>query len=73
MKIGTKVLIGYLGLGLFVIIASFLGVLPIERNLKEIGGFHSAALNSIHSINSKLNGAVEESFAYVVDGKWFWK
>jgi hypothetical protein len=36
--------------------------------LKGIGGFDSEGLYPIKPLNTKLNGAVEESFAYVVSG-----
>ena len=68
MKVGTRIISGFVVLGIFIIIASYIGVQPIEKKLKEIGGFHSAALFSIQSLNSALTGAVEESFAYVVSG-----
>ena len=68
MKVGTRIISGFVVLGIFIIVTSYIGVQPIEKKLKEIGGFHSAALFSIQSLNSALTGAVEESFAYVVSG-----
>jgi len=68
MKVSTRIILSFVMLGLFIIIASYMGIRPIENQLKEIGTFHSTALYSIQSINSKLTGAVEESFAYVVSG-----
>jgi signal transduction histidine kinase/HAMP domain-containing protein len=68
MKISTRIFISFGALAAFIIIASGLSIHPIENKLKKIGGFRSEALYSIQSLNSKLNGAVEESFAYVVSG-----
>ena len=68
MKVSTRIILSFVMLGVFIIIASYMGIRPIENQLKEIGTFHSTALYSIQSINSKLTGAVEESFAYVVSG-----
>jgi hypothetical protein len=55
-------------LAFFIIIPSFLSIRPLENDLKGIGGFHSESLHSIKPLNTKLNGAVEEIFAYVVSG-----
>ncbi|MCH8314197.1 MAG: response regulator, partial [Nitrospinae bacterium] len=68
MKVGTRIIVSFVILGVFIIVASVLSVRPIETKLKEIGGFHSDALYSLQSLNSKLTEAVEESFAYVVSG-----
>ncbi len=68
MKVSTRIILSFVMLGVFIIIASYMGIRPIENQLKEIGTFHPTALYSIQSINSKLTGAVEESFAYVVSG-----
>ena len=68
MKVSTRIILSFVMLGVFIIIASYMGIRPIENQLKEIGTFHSTTLYSIQSINSKLTGAVEESFAYVVSG-----
>ena len=53
-------------LGFFIITAIVLDVRPLENDLRRIGGFHSEGLYSIKSLNTKLNGAVKESFSYVV-------
>ncbi len=55
-------------LGIFIITVTFLIFKPLTTNLKEIGGFRTEGLHSLQSINSKFNGAVEESFAYIVSG-----
>jgi signal transduction histidine kinase len=68
MKISTRIILSFVTLGVFIIIASVLGVWPIETHFKKPGGFRSDALYSIQALNSKLNEAVEESFAYVVSG-----
>ncbi len=68
MKVSTRIILSFVILGLFIIIANYMGIRPIENQLKEIGRFHSTALYSIQSINSNLTGAVEESFAYVISG-----
>ena len=68
MKVSTRIILSFVMLGVFIIIASYMGIRPIENQLKEIGTFHSTALYSIQSINSNLTGAVEESFAYVISG-----
>ena len=46
MKVGTRIISGFVVLGIFIIVTSYIGVQPIEKKLKEIGGFHSAALFS---------------------------
>ena len=53
-------------MGFFIITAVFLGVLPLENDLRLISGFHSEILYSIKILNTKLNGDVKEIFAYVV-------
>jgi signal transduction histidine kinase/CheY-like chemotaxis protein len=68
MKVGTRITLGFVVLGIFIITAIFLSARPLENDLKGIGGFRSEGLYSIQLLNSKLNGAVEESFAYVVSG-----
>ena len=68
MKVSTRIILNFMLLGFVIIIASYMSVQPIETRLKEIKGFHSAALYSIQSLNSKLVEAVGESFAYVVSG-----
>jgi hypothetical protein len=60
-------------LGFFIITAIFLGVRPLENDLRVISGFHSESLYSIKPLNTKLNGAVKESFAYVVSGDTYEK
>jgi hypothetical protein len=52
----------------FIITAIFLSVRPLENDLKGVDGFHSEGLYSIKPLNTKLNGAVEKIFAYVVFG-----
>jgi len=59
--------------GFFIINAIFLDVRPLENDLRRIGGFHSEGLYSIKSLNTKLNGSVKESFAYVVSGDTYEK
>jgi signal transduction histidine kinase/CheY-like chemotaxis protein/HAMP domain-containing protein len=68
MKVRTRIILSFLAFGAFIIIASILSVQPIENQLKHVGSFRSDALYSIQHLNSKLNQAVEESFAYVVSG-----
>lgn len=68
MKVGTRITLSFVVLGIFIITAIFLSVRPLEKDLRGIGGFHSEGLHSLQSISSKLNVAVEESFAYVVSG-----
>lgn len=69
MKARTQILLSFLILGLIIISSSILGVFRIKHQLEEIGHFHTDALYSIQSLNSKLTEAVEESFAYVVSGE----
>ena len=73
MKLGTRITLSFVVLGVFIITAIFLGVRPLENDLRGIGGFHSEGLYSIKSLNTKLNGAVKESFAYVVSGDTYKK
>lgn len=68
MKIGTRVTLSFVVVGIFIITALFLSLQPLAINLKEVGGFRSEGLHSLQSINSKLKSAVEESFAYIVSG-----
>ena len=69
MKVRTQILLSFFILGLIIISSSILGVFRIKHQLEEIGHFHTNALYSIQSLNSKLTEAVEESFAYVVSGE----
>jgi signal transduction histidine kinase/CheY-like chemotaxis protein/HAMP domain-containing protein len=69
MKLRIRIIISLVTFGIFIIIASVLSVRPMETRLKDIGGFRTLALYSIQSLHSKLNQAVEESFAYVVSGE----
>ena len=73
MKLRTRITLRFVVLGFFIITAIFLGVRPLENDLRGIGGFHSEGLYSIKSLNTKLNGAVKESFAYVVSGDTYEK
>lgn len=68
MKIGIRIILGFAVLGVFMVIANFLSVRPLENDLREVGGFRSQGLYSMQFLNTKLNGAVQESFAYVVSG-----
>ena len=63
MELGTRITLSFVILGIFIITAIFLSVRPIESGLKGISKHRSEALYSIQSLNSKLNGAIEESFA----------
>jgi hypothetical protein len=38
----------------------------LRKRLEGVGGFHLEGLYSIKSLNTKLNGSVKKSFAYVV-------
>ena len=68
MKLRTRITLRFVVLGFFIITAIFLGVRPLENDLRLISGFHSESLYSIKFLNTKLNGAVEKIFAYVVFG-----
>ncbi|GEM_PF-1808361 len=68
MKVRTQIIIGFSALVFLIIFTSVLSVQPLEKKLNEIGEFHSTALYSLQSLNSKMNEAVQESFAYVVSG-----
>lgn len=68
MKVGTRITLSFVVLGIFIITAIFLSIRPLENDLRGIGGFRSEGLYSLQSLSTKLNGAVEESFAYVVSG-----
>jgi hypothetical protein len=68
MKIGIRIILGFAVLGVFMVIANFLSVRPLENDLREVGGLRLEGLYSMQLLNTKLNGAVEESFAYVVSG-----
>lgn len=63
MKVGTRITLSFAVLGIFIITVIFLSVRPLENDLS---GFRSESLASLQSLNTKFNGAVEESFAYVV-------
>jgi hypothetical protein len=52
----------------FIITAIFLSACPLGNDLRGIGGLHSDGLYSIQSLNTKLHGAMEGIFAYVVFG-----
>jgi hypothetical protein len=58
MKLGTRITLRFVVFGFFIITAIFLG----DRRT------HSESLYSIKPLNKKLNGAVKESFVYVVSG-----
>ena len=68
MKLGIRITLRFVILGFFIITAIFLGVQPLENYLRVISGFHSESRYSIKPLNTKLNGTVEESFAYMVSG-----
>lgn len=68
MKIGIRIILGFAVLGVFMVIANFLSVRPLENDLREVGGLRAQGLYSMQLLNTKLNGAVQESFAYVVSG-----
>ena len=57
-------------MGVFIITSIFLGVRPLENDLS---GFHLEGIYSIKSLNTKLNGPVKESFAYMVCGDTYEK
>lgn len=54
--------------GIFIISAIFLSARPSDNELEGIAGFRSEGLYSLQSLNSKMNEAVQESFAYLVSG-----
>jgi hypothetical protein len=60
-------------LGVFIITAIFLGVRPLENDLRGVGGFHSEGFYSIKPLNTKLNGSMKKSFAYVVSSDTYEK
>ena len=66
MKLKIRITLRFVVLGFFITTLIFLGVWPLENDLRLISGFHSESLYSIKSLNTKLNGAVKEIFAYVV-------
>jgi hypothetical protein len=66
MKFRTRITLIFLVLRFFIITPTFLGAHPLENDLRLISRFHSESLYSIKFLNTKLNGAVKESFAYVV-------
>ena len=68
MSVRIRIIFSFLALGIVIVLASAIAVVPIRKELAEIGHFHTAALFSVQSINSKLTEAVEESFAYIVSG-----
>ena len=69
MKLRTRIIISLATFGIFIIIASVYSVRPIKIQLKDIGGFRTLALYSMLSLRSKLDQAVEDSFAYLVSGE----
>jgi hypothetical protein len=73
MKLRIRITLRFVVLGFFIITSIFLSVRPLENDLKGIGGFDSEGLYLIKPLNTKLNGAVEESFAYVVSGDTYEK
>ena len=66
MKFRTRSTLRFVVFGFFIITTIFLGVRPLENDLHLISGFHFESLYSIKSLNTKLNCAVKESFAFVV-------
>ena len=66
MKFRTRITLRFVVLGFSIITTIFLGVRPLENDLRLISGFHSESLYSIKPLNTKLNGAVKEIFAYLV-------
>ena len=68
MSVRVRIILSFLALGIVIVLASALAVVPIKSELEKIGHFHTAALFSVQSMHSKLTEAVEESFAYIVSG-----
>ena len=66
MKLKIQITLRFVVLGVFITTLIFLGVWPLENDLRLISGFHSESLYPIKSLNTKLNVAVKESFTYVV-------
>lgn len=69
MRIGQKLMVGFVAVGIFVVLASIIAVIPIGKGIAELGEFHTPALYSIQVILTGTMEAVEESFAYVVSGQ----
>lgn len=69
MRIGQRIILGFLGVGLIVTITAIITVNPIRIGLDELGEFHAPSLDSVQRLESMVLNAVEESFAYIVSGK----
>jgi hypothetical protein len=73
MKLKIQITLRFVVLGVFITTLIFLGVWPLENDLRLISGFHSESLYPIKSLNTKLNDAVKESFAHVVSSDTYEK
>jgi PAS domain S-box-containing protein len=69
MKTETKVLMGFLLLGLFIASMSFFFANPASERLVKIGLNHEKALKMAQAIQSKTMRAIAEGFAYALSGK----
>ena len=68
MKVSTRIILSFVIFSVFIIIANFMGIRPMETQIKKISSFQSDSLYSIQNLGVALTEAVEESFAYVVSG-----
>ena len=68
MKTETKVLMGFLLLGLLIASASFFFANPTSERLVKIGLNHEKALKMAQAIQSKTMRAIAEGFAYALSG-----
>ena len=69
MKISRRITLSFLVFGIIIYAISLIGVKVIKPRLEEMGNFNDRYLYPIQTMESKLVGAVEESFAYVVSGE----
>ena len=69
MRSGSRIFIAVSGIGVLTALGAFLTTLHVASDLGRGGEFHSSAFNHIPAIDNGVQGAVQESFSYVVLAK----
>ncbi|MBT8486696.1 MAG: hypothetical protein KJO43_14040, partial [Phycisphaerae bacterium] len=68
MTISRKLVLAFLALGIGVSALSLMAVRPLEGGLSEVGAFHMPALLTMRAVQTEINGAVQETFAFLTTG-----
>jgi PAS domain S-box-containing protein len=69
MRIGPKLILGFAGIGGVIALTAIIAVIPIKKELNELGEFHAPAMYLIQALSTESRSAVEEGFAYMASGE----